>query len=226
MGKKYRLLILDFDGTIGDTNSIITSTMQATLSEMGLPARSRQECSTTIGLPLRDCFKALIPMGDETAERCAEIYTRIFMESHKPGVVPVYPHVIDTIRQLHDAGIIITLASSRGHESLEAFVKEFQLNDYISLILGADDVKHAKPEPDPVLQTIEFINKQLKTWNDVHPIKKAETLVVGDMSYDILMGRNAGCMTCGVTYGNGTRKELEDAEADYIIDDFAEIMTL
>ena len=226
MRKKFRLLILDFDGTIGDTNSIITSTMQATLSEMGLPARSRLECSATIGLPLRDCFKALIPMGDETAERCAEIYTRIFMESHKPGVVPVFPHVIDTIRQLHDEGMIVTLASSRGHASLEAFVKEFQLNDYISLILGADDVKRAKPEPEPVLQTIEFINEQRKSSTGTPPITKAETLVVGDMSYDILMGRNAGCMTCGVTYGNGTRKELEDAEADYIIDDFAEIMTL
>ena len=225
MGKKYRLLILDFDGTIGDTNSIITDTMQATLSEIGLPARSRLECSATIGLPLRDCFKALMPMTDETAEQCADVYTRIFMESHK-RVVPVFPHVIDTIRQLHDAGIIITLASSRGHASLEAFVKEFQLNDYISLILGADDVKRAKPEPEPVLQTIEFINEQRKSSTGTPPITKAETLVVGDMSYDILMGRNAGCMTCGVTYGNGTRKELEDAEADYIIDDFAEIMTL
>jgi len=226
MRKKFRLLILDFDGTIGDTNSIITGTMQATLSEMGLPARSRQECSATIGLPLRDCFKALMPMTDETAEQCADVYTRIFMESHKPGVVPVFPHVIDTIRQLHDEGMIVTLASSRGHASLEAFVKEFQLNDYISLILGADDVKRAKPEPEPVLQTIEFINEQRKSSTGTPPITKAEALVVGDMSYDIFMGRNAGCMTCGVTYGNGTRKELEDAEADYIIDDFAEIMTL
>lgn len=226
MRKKFRLLILDFDGTIGDTNSIITGTMQATLSEMGLPARSRLECSATIGLPLRDCFKALMPMTDETAEQCADVYTRIFMESHKPGVVPVFPHVIDTIRQLHDEGMIVTLASSRGHASLEAFVKEFQLYNYISLILGADDVKRAKPEPEPVLQTIEFINEQRKSSTGTPPITKAETLVVGDMSYDILMGRNAGCMTCGVTYGNGTRKELEDTEADYIIDDFAEIMTL
>ena len=34
------------------------------------------------------------------------------------------------------------------------------------------------------------------------------------------MGRNAGVKTCGVTYGNGTRQELEDAGADYLIDDF------
>ena len=37
------------------------------------------------------------------------------------------------------------------------------------------------------------------------------------------MGRNAGAKTCGVTYGNGKREDLEAAFADYIIDNFAEI---
>ena len=32
------------------------------------------------------------------------------------------------------------------------------------------------------------------------------------------MGRNAGTVTCGVTYGNGSRESLSDA--DWIIDDF------
>ena len=50
---------------------------------------------------------------------------------------------------------------------------------------------------------------------------KAETLVVGDMNVDILMGKRAGTATCGVTYGNGSVAELEEAGADYIISDFS-----
>jgi len=46
---------------------------------------------------------------------------------------------------------------------------------------------------------------------------------VGDMNVDILMGRNAGAKTCGVTYGNGTREELEEAGADYIVDSMTDI---
>ena len=54
----------------------------------------------------------------------------------------------------------------------------------------------------------------------------SQTLVVGDMNVDILMGLNAGAITCGVTYGNGTRKELEDAGADYIINSIDELIEI
>jgi phosphoglycolate phosphatase len=54
----------------------------------------------------------------------------------------------------------------------------------------------------------------------------AETLVVGDMAVDILMGANAGTKTCGVTYGNGTKRELEEAGADYIIDSITQLIEI
>ena len=46
----------------------------------------------------------------------------------------------------------------------------------------------------------------------------AETLVVGDMPVDILMGKGAGTLTCGVTYGNSSREDLAASGADFIID--------
>ena len=54
--------------------------------------------------------------------------------------------------------------------------------------------------------------------------KAEETLVVGDTTFDVQMGKNAGTMTCGVTYGNGSRESLEDA--DWLIDDFCELLEL
>lgn len=46
------------------------------------------------------------------------------------------------------------------------------------------------------------------------------------MPFDILMGRGAGAKTCGVTYGNSSREELQVSGADYVIDDFASLMYL
>ena len=43
---------------------------------------------------------------------------------------------------------------------------------------------------------------------------------------DILMGANAGTKTCGVTWGNGSREELKDAGADFIIDRMEELPSL
>jgi phosphoglycolate phosphatase len=51
-----------------------------------------------------------------------------------------------------------------------------------------------------------------------------EAIVVGDTSYDIQMGRNAGTSTCGVTYGNGSKESLSDAE--WVIDDFGGLLKI
>ena len=92
---------------------------------------------------------------------------------------------------------------------------DLRIADCISYLVGADDVENAKPNPEPVLKTLSATG-----------FDASETLVVGDMNVDILMGVHAGAKTCGVTYGNGTRRELEEAGADYIIDSFDELMGL
>ena len=87
-----------------------------------------------------------------------------------------------------------------------------EIADYISYLVGADDVLKAKPNPEPVLKTLTATG-----------FDASQTLVVGDMNVDILMGLNAGAKTCGVTYGNGSKRELEDAGANYIIDNIDEL---
>ncbi len=210
MAKK--IIILDFDGTIADTRRIIVTTMQATLTEVGLSPRTDDECAAVIGLPLHECFTHLMPMDEETATRCEETYRRIFFEKMTRETVPVFPHVLDTLRQLQAEGVVLTIASSRSRGSLQHFVENMQLTDVISLLLGADDVTHAKPHPEPVMLTLQHFG-----------LSSEEALVVGDTSFDIGMGRNAGCITCGVTYGNHSREQLQLAGADFIIDDFSDL---
>ena len=57
-------------------------------------------------------------------------------------------------------------------------------------------------------------------------ISEEHTLVVGDMGVDILMGARVGCKTVGVTYGNGTREELVQCGADFIICDMKELIIM
>jgi phosphoglycolate phosphatase len=87
--------------------------------------------------------------------------------------------------------------------------------DHFSYILGADDVKEAKPKPEPVLKTLAEMN-----------FDAGETLVVGDMAVDIQMGANAGAKTCGVTWGNGTRDELKKVGATFIIDRMEDLIEI
>ena len=95
------------------------------------------------------------------------------------------------------------------------FLQEFRLDRYVTYVLGADDVERAKPDPFPVTKTMSELGFQPE-----------ETLVVGDMKFDILMGQRAGAQTVGVTYGNGTLADLQECRADDVIDDFADLLRI
>lgn len=213
--QEKKLIMLDFDGTIGDTQHLIVSTMQKTLAHLNLPPRSAEACKRMIGLPLKQTFTHLIEMSDEMGDQCVDVYRRIFDEDNGPGVVPVFPHVIETIKMLKERGKTLTIASSRATATLMQFVRDMQLEPYISLVLSCDDITHSKPHPETALITLQQTG-----------FLPEEAIVVGDSQYDILMGRNAGCATVGVSYGNGTVEELIQAGADHIIDDFAKLVDL
>ncbi|MBP3511792.1 MAG: HAD-IA family hydrolase [Prevotella sp.] len=208
-----KTIILDFDGTMGDTNSLIVKTMQQTIERLGLPPRTDGECAAMIGLPLKRTFTELIPMDDAMGRRCEETYTELFNENNIHGAVPLFPHVKETLRELHARGLTLTIASSRGRDSLTDFVTTMGLSPYISYIVSAWDVTEAKPAPEMVVKTLGHVG-----------CSASEALVVGDTVFDIDMGRNAGTRTCAVTYGNGKREDF--GRADYIIDDFAELLEI
>lgn len=211
-----KLIIFDFDGTLGDTRRNIVTTMQMTMAELGLPSRSDAECASTIGLPLYGCFEALFPDTDkETLQQCTDTYRRIFQENLHTIRPKTFPKVVETLHVLKEKGLTLAIASSRNHASLVELTHDLGISDVISYLVGADDVKRAKPDPEPVLNVLEALG-----------YKANQALVVGDMDVDILMGVYAGSKTCGVTYGNGTREELQEAGANYIIDEICELLKI
>ena len=205
-----RMVILDFDGTLADTAAVIIRTMQATISELGLPSRTDEQCAAMIGLRLVEIPPVLFPECSIDADIYARTYRRLFHEFDTEDAVKIYPAVAETLKTLKSKGIILTIASSRSHASLAEYVESLGLSSFISHILGADDVDKGKPDPEPVNRILERFG-----------ISPEETMVVGDTSFDIMMGRNAGTRTCGVTYGNGSMESLNDA--DRLIDDFGKL---
>ena len=223
-----KYIIFDFDGTIGDSQSLIVKTLQDTMRARKLEVKSDEACAKTIGLRLDEAFVSLFGMSAEEGMESAATYREIFLDNKKAMIVQPFPHVIETLRELHRQGFILGMASSRNHCSLDGYVKQMQLENIFSSIVAGDDVEHVKPAPDMVFMALGEM-KGMK-----NPVTSAESgdvedmldevLVVGDMTFDVDMAHNAGCKACAVTYGNGTREQL--ASAEFIIDDFAELLGL
>ena len=86
-----KIIILDFDGTLADTASVIVQTTQATIRELGLPSRTDAECAAMIGLRLIEIPPVLFPDCEVDGELYAETYRRLFKTFNTDGAVVLYP---------------------------------------------------------------------------------------------------------------------------------------
>ena len=211
-----KLIIFDFDGTLGDTRRNIVVTMQDVMKELNFPLQDEHVCASTIGLPLKGCYAQMFPqLNADELDRCAEVHRRCFAENLKKNTPMPFPQVKETLEVLRNQGISLAIASSRTSESLRDLLGRMGIGSLFSCIIGAQDIVHAKPDAEPVLKILDILG-----------FMADETLVVGDMDVDILMGANAGTKTCGVTWGNGTRDDLNEAGADFIIDRMEELIKM
>lgn len=202
------LAIFDFDGTLADTGRTIIVAKQEAMALMGLEVADDATCASTIGLSAKKGFELLYPeLPEERIDECVTVYRRIF-EEKKLTIPPVlFPGAEATLSALKEKGIALTIASSRNTASLREFLDKLGLAGYFPYYLGGDDTELLKPNPHPVLKTLEELS-----------VRPENTMVVGDMPFDIAMGINAGTYTCGVTYGNASRQQLLDAGAHFVID--------
>lgn len=211
-----KLIIFDFDGTLADTREIIVRTNQEVQRWMGYPITDEAGIMATVGYVLEECILMMYPdLPKEELPAWTAMYREVF-NSLKGRIIPkLYPHVKETMETLWKRGFALSVASSRGNESLKDFLRDMGIAPFISYVVGAEDVKQGKPHPEPVLKILQ----------DLH-FDASEALVVGDMPVDIQMGHGAGAKTCGVSYGNSGREALLQSGADVVIDGFRDLLSV
>lgn len=208
-------IIFDFDGTLVDTAPLIVKTMQAAMRVMNLPIRDNKECRAVIGLRLEDIPSVLWPNIPGIGNEFSKTYRSIFDELKHPLNVACFPKVTKTLRFLLSEDYGLAVASSRNHKSLNEFLRLFGISDCFSTVIGGDDIENGKPAPDTILKILK-----LEGW------KADDTMMVGDAQYDIIMGKNAGVLTCGVTYGYGSFNELNETHPNFLIPRFDSLISI
>ena len=212
---KIKNIIFDFDGTLADTSKLIVATMQKSIHDYGLPFRNDEEIKATIGVRLEEIPSILWPSVKGIGEYFADIYRRNFQELKYKIPVTLFKGVKETLSGLKEEDCKTAIATSRSHHSVDELAQQLGIRDCFDYLLGGNDVLEGKPNPESIYKILSEMGWEAE-----------KSLMVGDMSVDILMGKNAGIKTCGVTYGNGDRINLEEAGADFIISDIRKIIEI
>ena len=209
---KVKNIIFDFDGTLADTSQGIIASVRALLDRLGLEQTPDARIRAAIGLPLAKSLHqgGNIPM--DNMDYVCDLYHEIF-SVEAPKHISLFEGVRETLRELQDRGIGMAIATSRGTDSLNWLLDAQGIAGFFCMSVTANDVRNPKPAPDSVLTIMDKMG-----W------KADETLVVGDTTYDIEMGRAAGCHTLAVTYGNHPRETILSARPEHLADSFEEIL--
>ena len=207
-------IIFDFDGTLADTQRGIIATAQEVLRRMGREPADERALAATIGLPLKENFTRGAGLSEADATQAVDIYREIFQTFAIPAIT-LFPGVEEVLATLSARGVPMAVASSRGQFSLEGLMHHLGLDRYIplSFVFGVETAARPKPAPDILYVILGKLGA-----------KPEETLVVGDTTFDIEMGRAAGCYTCAVSYGNQSAGQLASASPNYLLDDLRKLL--
>ena len=209
----YKVVMLDFDGTLARTIPAILHASEKMLGMHGYEIDPVQ-VERNFGLALPEAFRCFAnddSIDDRTMEQMVLEFNTIYRNECEP-LIELFDGVAETLDTLKKAGVILLISSNNIREVLERLTSQLDIAKYFDGIICANDVVNTKPAPDIALLALERYN-----------IKAEEALVVGDLTYDMDMGRGAGCHLCGVTFGSHSAEMLRGKGANYIIDHFSEL---
>jgi len=200
-----KAIIFDFDYTLGDSTNGIVLSINYALEELGYATPNIADIKKTIGLSLKETFFELTS-GNNLAE--AEQFIKLFKEKADSVMVAnteLYAGVKDDLKKLKAKGYKIAIVTTKFHYRIEQILSKFNANELVDIIVGAEDVKIEKPNPEGLLWTIEH----LETMNE-------EVLYVGDSLVDAKTAENAKVEFIAVLTGTTTRDDFRSYNSVYI----------
>lgn len=197
----YDTILFDLDGTLSASGEGITKSVQYALERMGCPEPDLRKLEVFIGPPLTEQFMAYAGW-DEGRARQASRYFRERYETKGIYENRPYPGVSDLLPALRQAGKTLCVASSKPEPFVRKILRLCGLDGYFADMAGArlDETGSRKDE------VIADALRRLGRWEE-----RDGVVMVGDRSHDVLGARKLGLPCVAVTYGYGSRTELEAA---------------
>jgi phosphoglycolate phosphatase len=213
-----RLFLFDLDGTLIDSKADIALALNLALARMKLPALSMDRVSEFVGegvqkLVQRSLLELTSASPDPGLIQSAAVSFQSEYEKHLLDSTHLIDGAREAIDRLHWASLaVVTNKPSRFARSI---LKGLGIEDRFCSIVGGDSASLRKPDPQPLLMAMACCGAA-----------PSESVMVGDSAIDILAGKAAGVMTCGVVGGFRSREELEESGCDRIISSLMELPDL
>ncbi|MDH4261735.1 MAG: HAD-IA family hydrolase [Spirochaetia bacterium] len=192
-----KLFIFDWDGTLADSIDLISSCLMDSFKELRLPELSPEKAKSIIGLGLIDALELLTPKAsDHDRDLLLKAYKKYFMERSVSGIV-MFPGVEELLLFLKNKSVKTAVATGKSRAGLERDLSNSNLRAYFHTTRTIDE---CNPKPDPHM-IVDIMNEL--------GCSAAETVMIGDTTYDLDMAENAGVDSLAITGGAHSSEILE-----------------
>lgn len=183
-----RGVLFDLDGTLLDTYALLMRSFHHAVQDVFGEDRSMDAFDATIGQPLNTQFWHYTDDREIHDALCAS-YRSYNMTIEREAIV-AFSGMDDMLQELAEDGWQLGVVTSKRHESAQRNLRGFDMMRFFKCLVGSDDVKNAKPDPEPVLTGAQKLQ-----------LPPDRCFYVGDSPYDIVAGNAAGAVTVAVHWG-------------------------
>ncbi len=204
----FEYFLFDFDGTLMDTSPGVYNSFDRVVNHYKLGI-DRSVYRKMIGPPLRESFANILGLPENEIVNAMAKYREYYSVT---GMYEAdfYPGVLDVIRKLRSMGKRIFVATSKPEIYARSILEKKGVLDLFDFVGGSDIEEKGRVEKVDVV-------KYVLESNQIEDLSKC--LMIGDRFYDVKGAHLAGIKCAGILWGFGSRSEMEECGADYIVSD-------
>ncbi len=193
-------IVFDLDGTLIDTINIYAEALRSVGEKRGKnldKEQIRKELGTSSEHTIKTFFGNVDSIeeeeihkawDDESGRIAGKDYTKL-----------LFPETLEVLKELKRIGVKTAVASSVGKKALAFLIDKTGLGDLITISVSVEEVNKGKPDPAVIKEALRRIN-----------VKSDEAAVVGDMNWDMIAGKAAGCKTILVDREGKSKDVMSD----------------
>lgn len=201
---KPNAIFFDVDGTILPFEGIVRHLQNACRHFKVRVVTKKEIMENAVGYTIKESMPKLVPETKKFINEFSDYYRSIYNKDVK--AIKPFPSVKKVFTWIKKRNIKIGIVTTKSRIQAEVTLNYYKLP--YNVVIGHDDVKKRKPNPEPVLKACKILG-----------LKPKDCIFVGDHPFDMIASRRAGCLPVGVLTGWGNRKNLKAAGAKYLIKD-------
>ena len=189
-------MIFDFDGVLVNSEPLHFRAMRDSLVPEGILIDGTEYLRNYVAYDDRTAIRAALeqhghPCDAVRVEIITDRKARMFDEMKKG--IPFFPGARELVRDLQRE-MPLAIASGARRSEIEELLEEGGLRDAFTAVVGADDVQHTKPHPEPYLQAMRLLEPS------VPGLKPSECVALEDTPVGIAAAKAAGMTVVGIAH--------------------------